>query len=91
MTTMTQNTLFNPPDAKETPFNPPGAIVLEGDHYNAACQTCGAAKSTPADVGRLTAECTLRYAGWRRGKDRRWRCGRCVAAGAGTQTESEDA
>jgi hypothetical protein len=35
-------------------------------------------KHVPADVGRSTAERTLRYAGWKRGKDKRWRCSKCV-------------
>jgi hypothetical protein len=56
-----------------------GVVERHGDHYAATCAGgCGMSKHVPADVGRATAECTLRYAGWKRGKDKRWRCSKCV-------------
>lgn len=70
-----------------------GVVERHGDHYAATCADgCGMSKRVPADVGRATAECTLRYAGWKRGKDKRWRCGRCGAralATAAGQNEQE--
>jgi hypothetical protein len=69
--------LFTPNEPD--PLDTHGVVEIQDNHYAVTCGNgCGARKACPADVGRSTAECTLRYAGWRRGKDKRWRCGRCL-------------
>jgi hypothetical protein len=80
VTIMTFPDLFTPDPPKQTdPTH--GVVELQGDHYAVTCAACGAGKQTPSDVGRSTAECTLRYAGWQRGPDKRWRCRWCLKQG----------